>query len=168
MMTQERAAYIVKNKLPFGSFKYSFKGPRGSFNAPTYTDGITPEEDGYIRSLWELLPGSYSYADVLFMIANGRDSYKLYFACFESGDSGEFKLKEAGEKDKTIFDLFKEAKDKNLYFDGVNQGVFLALLKIWNTTQSGDSNLQWHYSDKEISDGEIKHKLSELNKKLKA
>ena len=168
MMTQQRAAYIVKNKLPFGSFKYSFKGPRGSFNSPTHTDGITPEEDSYIRALWELLPGSYSYADVLYMISNGRDSYKLYFACFEtSPESGETSLKDSGEKDKNLFELFEEAKTKNLQFDGVNQSVFLSLIKIWNSTQPSEANIQWFYSDKEISDGEIKHKLYELNKKLK-
>jgi len=68
-MTKERAKYILANTLFGGSLKYSFSGRYGSFNAPTYKDGLTAKEVYVVRSVWDGMKDNASFADALRKIA---------------------------------------------------------------------------------------------------
>lgn len=53
MVTKERAREIWQTRSAFGMF------------------AVTPEEDRYIRHVWESMPGNTCWADALLRIANG-------------------------------------------------------------------------------------------------
>lgn len=72
MMTQERAKYILANTLFGGAFKHAFRPKSAMITATVYPDGITIEEDQYIRLLWDKMPGNTCYYDAVVRIAKGE------------------------------------------------------------------------------------------------
>lgn len=78
MITKERAKQIL-NMHQYGSIPKAFVGRFGvssADNALFSREGVSESEDAYVRSLWNKLPGYYSYSDTLRYIANGRDVKK--------------------------------------------------------------------------------------------
>lgn len=70
-MTKERAQYVLKYQNQFGGFRYAFKHEFVGEHTPLFDDGITKEEDDFIRMVWTLMPGSTSYYDAVKTIAEG-------------------------------------------------------------------------------------------------
>ena len=62
MMTRERAQYILGNRKTDGDLKFM----------PRYKDGITYNEDRYIRAVWIQMPGYTCYSDAIIRISIGR------------------------------------------------------------------------------------------------
>lgn len=73
-MTRERAEYIRKNTRMGGDLRFAFKQ---AFNVSTFEpdpDGITKEEDDYIKAVWSTMPGSSTYGHALDRIAKGTET----------------------------------------------------------------------------------------------
>jgi hypothetical protein len=68
-MTNERARYILENKLIGGDLRFSFDRQPGG---PTYVNGITRAEDAAVRRVWQTMPGAASYYSAVCEIANER------------------------------------------------------------------------------------------------
>ncbi len=67
-MTPKRALYILNNTQQYGGLKYSF--PENYEPGRTlYGDGITPEENTYIKKVWGDMDGNTCYHDALRRIA---------------------------------------------------------------------------------------------------
>ena len=71
-MTQERAKEIIANRGPYGELRYAFKLKFTPSNQEIHANGITENEDEYIRKAWKKLPGWTSFMTVLQFIANGK------------------------------------------------------------------------------------------------
>ena len=69
-MNKERAQYLLDNRLSFGELKYSYV-QKCQLSARTYPDGITSEEDAYIRRVWNVMQGNTCYMDALISISRG-------------------------------------------------------------------------------------------------
>jgi hypothetical protein len=70
-MNQQRAQYILRN-MRYGSPRFAFAGVRGG-GTLTFPDGITLEEDAYIRRAWKKLDGRSCYMSVIYAIARGAN-----------------------------------------------------------------------------------------------
>lgn len=68
-MNQGRALYLVRN-MRYGSPRYAFGGVKGG-GTLIFPDGITVDEDAYIRAAWKKLDGRSCYMSVLYAIAQG-------------------------------------------------------------------------------------------------
>jgi hypothetical protein len=72
-MKAERAKWLLDNRV-YDSFRFAFvRGSCIGENPPTYPDGITEEEDKYIKRVWNLLPGNYAYIHAIMTISSGED-----------------------------------------------------------------------------------------------
>ena len=76
MISQDRARYILMNRLIGGDLKHDFRSGSDSATKPTHADGITEEEHAFVLDVWSTLPGSSSYLDALFLLARGRRYYE--------------------------------------------------------------------------------------------
>lgn len=68
-MTPERAEYILSNGLPFGELRMAFVPKSSVGPGVVHPDGITEEEDQYIKAIWRTMPGSSTYYSALCEIA---------------------------------------------------------------------------------------------------
>ena len=66
-MTQERARYILGNKLLGGDLRYAFR-PK-NYHGRLDADGMTAAEYEAVRALWMTMPGSASFYTALCEIA---------------------------------------------------------------------------------------------------
>lgn len=67
-MTAERAQYIMDNRVIGGNFRRAFS----EFGGITHADGITREEDAFIKSVWEKMPGWTNYSMAVARIAKNE------------------------------------------------------------------------------------------------
>lgn len=68
-MTPERARYILGHVRPGGDFPFAFRRRCDSSTALLFEDGITAEEDAYVKRVWERLPGWLTYSNVVRLLA---------------------------------------------------------------------------------------------------
>jgi len=80
-MTPERAQEIISKRTTWGSLPYSYVDGYGAAPSPdlcipgedyTDPDGITPEEDKFIKEVWHTMSGYTCYFDALCKIANNK------------------------------------------------------------------------------------------------
>ena len=71
-MTPERAKFILNNPKIGGDYRFAFRRKCDSATAIIHADGITEDEDKFIRDAWMTLPGHTCYADVVARIARGE------------------------------------------------------------------------------------------------
>lgn len=69
-MTKERAQYILDNPYDRFFLRFAFRHDYLSTGA-ICADGITKEEDEYIKMIWSMMDGSKSYHDAVVSIAEG-------------------------------------------------------------------------------------------------
>ena len=70
-MTKERAQHILEHVGPFGALRYSFYRAYAA-SERLYADGITQQEDKYIKQVWDTMPGNTAYIHALQRIAKGE------------------------------------------------------------------------------------------------
>lgn len=71
-MTPERAQYILSNTVIGGDFKYAYKRDFCYQGGIVHPDGITEEEDRYIKAVWDKMPGWTNYHMAVCRIARGE------------------------------------------------------------------------------------------------
>ncbi len=72
-MTPERARYILANTLMGSDYRFAFRRKCNMVDSPIYPDGITEAEHAAVLALWDTMPGSTCYADVVRRIAHGEN-----------------------------------------------------------------------------------------------
>jgi len=70
MLTQARAQALYEARKPFCSLPYAF-AQKGSIEPVLYENGMTEEEDAYVRKLWNTMPGNTCYMDAFNIIRLG-------------------------------------------------------------------------------------------------
>lgn len=159
MITKERASLIVSKKK-YDSLPYAYKvGQNNIKNANIDPEGITVEEDSYIRKLWKYLPGNFSYMDVLLAIKNSHLNNEYYCYCFKKDENNIFKQVFKELKSKPLDEMFEEATNTGLVAIEDSRKYLPQLIEKWNRGQTPDSDMFWHYSVDELSDIEVKNLL---------
>lgn len=162
MITKERAELIL-SKQKYGSLPYSYSvGQNNIKNANIDNEGITIEEDRYIRKLWKYLPGNFSYIDVLLAIKNVELHNQYYCYCFRKNEHNEYKQTYKELKTKSLDEMFLEATNSGLSAVEDSRKYLPQLIEKWNKSQNKDSDLFWHYSIEELSEAEIKTLLNSI------
>lgn len=162
-MSPERAAFIL-SKSKFGSLPYNYKvGQNNITNSNFDAEGITIEEDSYIRKLWKFLPGSFSYVDVLLSIKNKHLNNSYYCYAFKKDESsGAFKQVLKDFKEKELDDLNREAVNYGLSLYEDSRKYLPLLIEKWNLSQPKDNDLIWYYSLDELSENEVLNILKSI------
>jgi hypothetical protein len=68
-MTQERAKHLWQNQTLGGGLRYA--EPR--FGGKAYADGMTRDEEAYVKKVWYTFPNNTSFMTALLHIAQGAD-----------------------------------------------------------------------------------------------
>lgn len=162
MINKERATLIL-SKQKYGSLPYAYPvGQNNIKNSNLDSEGITQEEDKYIKTLWKYLPGTFSYIDVLLAIKNSSLNNEYYCYCFKKDENNQYQQTYKELKTKPLEEIFFEATNSGLVAIEDSRKYLPELIEKWNRSQSKDSDLFWHYSIDELSDLEIKNLLNSL------